>query len=85
MAKGRRKTDGGRVSAIAPTDTPLPDDGTTTPAGDSPVDRGRIAQRAYELYLERGGNHGRDQDDWYEAERELRQNGSSRAGDENER
>jgi hypothetical protein len=63
----------------------MPDDGTTTPAGDPPVDRDRIAQRAYELYLARGGNDGRDQDDWYEAERELTQNGSSRATDENER
>ena len=32
----------------------------------------RISQRAYELYLERGGSDGRDWDDWLEAERELR-------------
>jgi hypothetical protein len=33
--------------------------------------RHRIAQRAYELYLSRGGAHGGDFDDWLAAEREL--------------
>jgi hypothetical protein len=31
-----------------------------------------IASRAYELFLQRGGEHGRDWDDWLCAERELR-------------
>jgi hypothetical protein len=31
-----------------------------------------IRHRAYERYLERGGNHGRHFDDWVEAEKELR-------------
>jgi hypothetical protein len=31
-----------------------------------------IRRRAYERYLERGGNHGQHFDDWLEAERELR-------------
>jgi hypothetical protein len=30
-----------------------------------------IRQRAYEIHLERGGVHGRDQDDWLQAERDL--------------
>lgn len=30
-----------------------------------------IARRAYELYLERGGGHGGDVDDWLRAEQEL--------------
>lgn len=30
-----------------------------------------IQQRAYELFLERGCEHGRDVEDWLEAEREL--------------
>jgi hypothetical protein len=34
-------------------------------------DRERVAQRAYELYLERGGVDGQDMDDWLSAEREL--------------
>jgi DNA-binding NarL/FixJ family response regulator len=31
-----------------------------------------IARRAYQLYEERGGGHGHDQDDWFQAECELR-------------
>jgi hypothetical protein len=31
----------------------------------------RVALRAYELFLARGGAHGRDLDDWLEAEREI--------------
>jgi hypothetical protein len=30
-----------------------------------------IARRAYELFLERGSQHGYDLDDWLRAEREL--------------
>jgi hypothetical protein len=30
-----------------------------------------IARRAYGLYLERGGRHGSDVDDWVQAEKEL--------------
>jgi Protein of unknown function (DUF2934) len=32
-----------------------------------------IQQRAYELHLEQGCVHGRDLDDWLQAERELRE------------
>ncbi len=35
------------------------------------ADQERIAERAYQLYMERGGSDGRDLDDWLEAEREL--------------
>ncbi|GJL61616.1 MAG: hypothetical protein NPIRA04_02700 [Nitrospirales bacterium] len=31
----------------------------------------RIARRAYELYQQRGGCHGEDQADWFEAERQI--------------
>ena len=30
-----------------------------------------IALRAYQIYVERGGAHGQDVDDWLQAEREL--------------
>lgn len=33
--------------------------------------RQRIAKKAYELYLNRGATHGRDLDDWLEAERTV--------------
>ncbi len=32
----------------------------------------QIRYRAYELYVERGGTHGMDQEDWFRAETELR-------------
>jgi hypothetical protein len=44
------------------------DAGDTTAAN---VDRERVASRAYELYIARGGQHGRALDDWLEAEQEL--------------
>ena len=31
-----------------------------------------IARRAYELYIQRSGEHGKDVEDWFRAERELR-------------
>jgi Protein of unknown function (DUF2934) len=40
------------------------------PVGD-PTDED-IRARAYQMYLERGGHHGLDFDDWLRAERELR-------------
>jgi hypothetical protein len=39
----------------------------------------RVAERAYELYLARGGADGQDFDDWLAAEREVT---SHREGDE---
>ena len=44
----------------------------TAKAGESSADRQqRIAQRAYELHVARGGQDGRDLEDWLEAEREF--------------
>jgi len=43
----------------------------TTPKQDVPT-REQIAQRAYELYQQRGGEHGRDLEDWLAAEKQLR-------------
>lgn len=40
----------------------------------------RVAQRAYELFLARGGGDGQDFDDWLTAERELT-NGHDRQGE----
>lgn len=41
----------------------------------------RIAERAYELHQKRGGDHGRDWEDWLEAERMVlsEQNGQNEA------
>jgi hypothetical protein len=35
------------------------------------LDSDAIAARAYQLFLERGGEHGRELEDWLAAEREL--------------
>jgi hypothetical protein len=40
-----------------------------------------IAQRAYEIYIRRGGAPGNPADDWFEAERELRRSRASTPGD----
>jgi|APIni6443716594_1056825.scaffolds.fasta_scaffold9452294_1 hypothetical protein len=37
------------------------------------VDPTVVAERAYQLFLARGGEHGHDLDDWVRAEQELRQ------------
>src|SRR4051794_7377681 len=48
------------------------DTSPTADAGSQAVDpRERIAARAYERYLQRGGEHGRETEDWLEAEREI--------------
>lgn len=61
-AKGKNLTDEIQVSA--------------TPADAAQVEPSTeaIAQRAYEIFLERGSAHGNDSDDWLQAELELRAN-----------
>jgi hypothetical protein len=39
------------------------------------IDREAIARRAYERYLQRGRTPGHEQEDWLEAERELKGQG----------
>ena len=58
MAKPRKRDNGAPQNA-----------GETTAAT---ISRDQCAQRAYELYLARGGEDGRDLEDWLIAERELR-------------
>jgi hypothetical protein len=43
-----------------------PDTFVTPPSADE------MAAEAYAIYIARGGDHGRDQDDWLEAERRLK-------------
>lgn len=72
MAKPRKRTESGSVI-----DQPVqsPDTSASVPDGadgqDSEDHRDRIAMRAYELYLARGGSDGADFDDWLAAEREI--------------
>jgi hypothetical protein len=74
MAKSRRKiNEGGVAIEAAPQHV-----GDTTAAT---IDRERVAQRAYELYLARGGGDGMAMEDWLAAERELRQRGDARGSE----
>lgn len=45
---------------------------TTTGTNSVQVPQEKIAQRAYEKWCKRGKTHGGDQQDWLEAEAELR-------------
>jgi DUF2934 family protein len=63
MAKTRRRQENSAADDAGPQFS-----GDTTAAT---MDRERVAQRAYELYLARGGADGQDLDDWLYAEREL--------------
>ena len=54
-----------RQHAISP-GAPVPPAPVSEPSADD------IRRRAYQRYLERGGGHGMDFDDWLEAERELK-------------
>ncbi len=63
--KGRKEP-----RAAAPAAPPAGnEDEALTPEEQDQADR--IAARAYQIYQERGGEHGADLDDWLRAEREL--------------
>jgi hypothetical protein len=96
MAKSRRKTGGAATSQpsaehhdvartmTAPADGAAPHPTAPQNAGATTavaIDRERIAHRAYELYLQRGGTDGSAMSDWLTAERELRES-RARAEDE---
>lgn len=44
---------------------------TPAPRSQRQIPHDQIARRAYELWQQRCGKHGSDQDDWLRAEREL--------------
>ena len=68
-----REHSGGALSAASPTeaadDGPL---GTRSVSMASEPSEEDIRNRAYQRFLERGGGHGMDFEDWLEAERELK-------------
>lgn len=68
--------------ANATSDTPKPTRTSKNPNGstDTLNDADAVARRAYEIYQNRGGNHGADLDDWLEAERQLRRGASNVTG-----
>jgi hypothetical protein len=52
------------------------EDGAVEAAAQQPTYE-QICARAYEIHIERGGEHGRDLEDWLQAERELTQGDES--------
>jgi hypothetical protein len=65
------------MSSKPKSDGSIEDEATSAHAGTAGVSGGNsardeeIRRRAYEIYLERGEQPGRDLDDWLQAEREL--------------
>jgi len=77
MAKSRKRTPG-EATLEPPSDQPLAPESGADISSNGHADR--IAERAYELYLARGGEHGNDWEDWLTAEREI--TGSCRDSEE---
>ena len=68
MAKSRKKI----VDVVI--DTPV----LENPLESDTIERDRIAERAYELYVSRGREGGHELEDWLAAERELTASGSDK-------
>jgi hypothetical protein len=69
MARTRKRSGSATTVADAPVGPPQTPEPQHDVAAKGPLER--IAARAYELYLARGGAHGSDWEDWLTAEREL--------------
>jgi hypothetical protein len=66
MPKKQKKNVSNVVAMPATESSTAPLVGTTEPTDLE------IARRAFEIFCERGGQHGHDLDDWLQAERELK-------------
>ena len=74
MEPSRRK---GQAPEAGPETTDISSTVPNAPTtGEGSEREGRIAQRAYERFEERGREHGRDLEDWLEAEREIAESGT---------
>ena len=69
----RRRSEGRESDFDARPETRDAAEGLTSESGASEPSEEDIRLRAYHRYLERGGGHGMDFEDWLEAERELKQ------------
>ena len=72
MQQSRRQNEQNRERQREPLTIPSTESDTPDPDA--------VARRAYQRFEERGSEHGRDMDDWFEAERELRDGGTSERG-----
>ena len=81
MAKSKKRSETASTDPSGATR----DEGANGPyAGNGQNARDRIALRAYELYLARGGSDGADFDDWIAAERELIGSSAQQGSDRDE-
>jgi hypothetical protein len=72
MAKSKKRSETASTDRSTQSAVITPDEGANGQHTDMGAHaRDRIAVRAYELYLARGGADGGDFDDWLAAEREL--------------
>ena len=69
MAKTRKRPETATIDADAPANSPESAERRHDASTNGHAER--VAARAYELYLARGGAHGNDWQDWLTAEREL--------------
>ena len=76
MPAPRKRTDREPLNQMAGTPAPVPTETGSLPDPVEGLARARthdeIASRAYQLFEERGGEPGREWEDWFRAERELR-------------
>ncbi|HEX5137394.1 MAG TPA: DUF2934 domain-containing protein [Planctomycetota bacterium] len=70
MRKSPKKRTNASAKAAAPKDTRSAKTSARQVRAEPSLDE--IRQRAYEIYVRRGGAPGKDVDDWIAAERELR-------------
>jgi len=71
MSRRRRREDTDRTRAGAPPGAEPDVEGVDGRAEGPGPDREEIARRAFELYLARGSQPGRDLEDWFRAVAEL--------------
>ncbi len=74
--KAARKLPDGQTKADASEMSDVFD--TQTTADNTEISEAEIRERAYEIYVERGGVDGLDEKDWFQAEKELRDGLKSR-------
>ena len=67
-----------RISEASPVQQASQEPQTHQPTNHHSLEE-QIRHRAHELYLQRGGNHGSDLEDWLQAEDELRMSNGTTA------
>jgi hypothetical protein len=71
-SKAHKQKKANDVTAAKPVSTKAAEPGTKAAAAPKAgLPQVTVRERAYELYLSRGGEHGQDQNDWFRAEQEI--------------